>query len=431
MNKKIISSIISILIFYILYLISKYNYLLFHNIVEMLNVIIAGTIFFVAWNSKEYLNNNYFIVIGTSYLYVGIMDFLHAMSYKGMNIITQYDDFATQIWIGSRYILSISMVIAILCINRVKKLNFHILVYIYAIITAVLLLSIYKWRIFPICYVDVNGKGQTIFKIISEYIIIAIMILSLILMNRNKNKFNEKVYKYISLSILISIISEFCFTLYTDFYGISNFIAHCIKIFAFYFIYKVMIEEGIRSPYNVIFHEMKQYELKLQEKNRELELKSNVDGLTNLYNHRFLYEWLNEELERSNRHQRKLSIILFDIDYFKQINDNYGHIKGDEVLEKMGKIINEYVRISDIAGRFGGEEFLLILPETGIEAAYLLAERIRKSVEKSHFGLETKVTISGGVAEYKIQTADEFINSADENLYKAKENGRNRIEMGI
>ena len=136
-------------------------------------------------------------------------------------------------------------------------------------------------------------------------------------------------------------------------------------------------------------------------------------------------------MERSNRHPRKLSIILFDIDYFKQINDNYGHIKGDEVLEKMGEIINESVRISDIAGRFGGEEFLLILPETGIEAAYLLAERIRKSVEKSYFGLETKVTIKEVLQNSKFQTADEFINSADENLYKAKENGRNRIEMEI
>jgi len=159
-----------------------------------------------------------------------------------------------------------------------------------------------------------------------------------------------------------------------------------------------------------------------------------TDGLTKLYNHRYLINSLIKEINRAERYSRKLSIIMMDIDYFKKINDNFGHLFGDAVLKKVGDIIKENIRKVDIAGRYGGEEFLIILPETNIFPAYSLAERIRKGVHSynwnllSEFKEKITITISGGVAELDDENYLRLLKKADTMLYKAKDNGRNRIE---
>ncbi|QEK12839.1 diguanylate cyclase [Crassaminicella thermophila] len=167
----------------------------------------------------------------------------------------------------------------------------------------------------------------------------------------------------------------------------------------------------------------------LKEKNFELERMVKIDGLTSLYNHKYMYERLEEEIQRARRYDKKLSIIMFDIDKFKCINDVYGHQFGDDVLIKISQKLKSEIRQSDIAGRYGGEEFIIILPETGLQDAYKLAERLRKSISNIKFKEKNiKVTISGGVAELEKENALKLIGKSDKLLYKAKENGRNRIE---
>ncbi|QIK37676.1 GGDEF domain-containing protein [Caldichromatium japonicum] len=160
----------------------------------------------------------------------------------------------------------------------------------------------------------------------------------------------------------------------------------------------------------------------------ELHLASITDPLTGLYNRRYLYQRLEQEIEFANRYAHPLSIILFDLDYFKQINDSFGHNLGDEVLVWISGILRSTIREVDIAGRHGGEEFLVILPHTDLEGAIEVAERLRSeidSIEWSVHGL--KVTISGGVAQYNGEPLDEFVHRADCKLLEAKESGRNRI----
>ncbi len=159
-----------------------------------------------------------------------------------------------------------------------------------------------------------------------------------------------------------------------------------------------------------------------------------TDGLTKLYNHRFLINGLIKEINRADRYTRKLSIIMMDIDYFKKINDTHGHLFGDVALKKVGDIIKANIRKVDIAGRYGGEEFLIILPETNIVPAMHLAERIRIEVESYQWNLlsdkkeRITITISGGVAELDEENYLTLLKKADNMLYKAKDNGRNRIE---
>ncbi len=159
-----------------------------------------------------------------------------------------------------------------------------------------------------------------------------------------------------------------------------------------------------------------------------------TDGLTNLLNHRFFHERLDEELNRAKRFQRALSLIIFDIDYFKNYNDYYGHLKGDLVLKKVAKTIENLVRKVDLAARYGGEEFTVVLPETEREEALNVGERIRKAIEFTPFPGEEiqpkgKLTISGGVATYPrdARNKEELIEKADKAMYEAKKRGRNKV----
>ncbi|HOV14032.1 MAG TPA: sensor domain-containing diguanylate cyclase, partial [Spirochaetota bacterium] len=159
------------------------------------------------------------------------------------------------------------------------------------------------------------------------------------------------------------------------------------------------------------------------------------DGKTKLYIHRYFQTRLDEELKRTARYGGEISLIMFDLDHFKSINDTYGHQMGDEVLIKVAGIIKSNCRTSDIPSRFGGEEFAVILVETGKEGAFVYGEKIRKIVEESVFlynDKEIKITISVGITSYRDnnpKNSIDFISMADKALYYSKKNGRNQINF--
>ena len=174
----------------------------------------------------------------------------------------------------------------------------------------------------------------------------------------------------------------------------------------------------------------------LRAANAQLEDLAFRDGLTNLYNHRYFQEILEKELLRAQRYKNDLSLILFDIDSFKTINDNYGHPAGDQVLANLARQVEAAVRPSDIVARYGGEEFAVILPETKESGMKVFAERLRRCV----LGITTivdnreiKVTISSGAVHFNPDqreiTKQELIDTADRALYMSKENGKNRVTI--
>lgn len=423
--KQTISIAFITLILSALYLISLYNYLLFHTIAEIFSICIAFTVFVLTWNSAPYIKNNYLLLVGTAYLFIGSLDLFHTMSYKGMSIFQDYDYYANQLWIATRYLESITLLIGFIFVKKEKPISIYSLFSLYVTATAVILLSIFVWKVFPVCFVE--GIGLTPFKKISEYIICSILAACIILLIKNKDIFENRVYHYLMISLVCAIISEYAFTIYIDNYGFSNLVGHYFKIFSFYMVYRAIIVKGIQEPYDMIFRELKQNEQKLEQKNELLLSQAIVDGLTGLYNHRYLYDRLEEEIKRHKRHNNcAFSILMIDIDHFKAINDTHGHLTGDEILKAVSNLLKANLRQTDIAGRYGGEEFLLILPETGLDEACLVAEKIRKSVEGSVFIKNIKFSISIGVSTYSGETASELAEKADKNLYQAKSSGRNR-----
>ena len=163
---------------------------------------------------------------------------------------------------------------------------------------------------------------------------------------------------------------------------------------------------------------------------RQAERMAETDSLTNIYNRRKFSKLLAQEIQRVERYDRSLSLVLLDIDHFKRVNDTYGHDTGDFVLRKITELIRENVRISDILARYGGEEFVIILPETEVEGTSIQIERMRKVIEKTSFYRVGNLTISAGITSY--QRGDSYksmITRVDKALYLAKEEGRNRVRV--
>ncbi len=186
----------------------------------------------------------------------------------------------------------------------------------------------------------------------------------------------------------------------------------------------------VTNYFNVMVDRLKEKEDIADKALESLRYISIRDGLTKIYNKKYISEYLEEEVRRSRRYDNKLSIILFDIDFFKSVNDCYGHQIGDLVLVKTVETVKNGLRETDVIGRYGGEEFLVVLPETDMISTYEIADRLRESVSRIGWEFDTKriITISGGVVENLGESAEAMTGRADELLYVAKNRGRNRIE---
>ncbi|MBF0117696.1 MAG: response regulator [Desulfobacterales bacterium] len=328
-----IETLPKIFLLILLYLTSLYSYLLFHNLSELFSIIIAFAIYMIAFNSKKYMGNSYLIFIAIAYLFVGIIDLLHTLSYKGMQIFKDYDYYANQLWIAARYMESISLLFAYLYLDDKKKVNTYLVSFIYFIVSSILIASIFYFKVFPVCFID--GIGLTPFKKISEYIICLILTLNLIILCKNKKKFDEEVFYYLYWSIIFTIISELAFTFYIDNYGFSNLIGHYFKIFAFYCIYKAIIQTSLVRPYDIIFRELKE-----AKESAEIANKAKSDFLSNM----------------SHELRTPLNAVLGYAQILKKdSNLTESQINHIDIIDKSGKhllnLINEVLDLAKIEAR--------------------------------------------------------------------------------
>ncbi|MFA5795441.1 MAG: GGDEF domain-containing protein [Candidatus Brocadiia bacterium] len=181
--------------------------------------------------------------------------------------------------------------------------------------------------------------------------------------------------------------------------------------------------------------EASRYATEISDINKKLTQMAIKDGLTGLYNHHYIKERLNNELRRAQQFRHSLSLILLDIDDFKQYNDTYGHLSGDRVIQEVADLIFHKIRLIDVPARYGGEEFLVILPETAQDEALGVAETVRDAINAhlfpGHNGNTIHLSISAGLSSYtgSEQCADEIIKCADVALYTAKRKGKNRVVL--
>ena len=258
----------------VVYLTSLVSYLLFHSIVELFSVIVAFCVFTITWNSLRYTTNPYLLVVGISYFFIGLLDLLHTLAYKGMPIFTDYDYYANQLWIAARFLESSTLLAGFALLRSRWEVRTGLLLGFYLVVTALLVASIFYWKMFPICFVE--GKGLTDFKVYSEYAICMILVACMYCLVRNKDHFSARVYQLLVLSITYTIISELAFTFYIDNYGFSNLVGHYFKLFSFIMIYHAIITTGIEDPYSLIFNELNSTNKTLQdevERRRRLEVE--------------------------------------------------------------------------------------------------------------------------------------------------------------
>lgn len=281
----------------LLYLISLYNYLFFHILAELFTVIIAVSIFLIVWNSRKYLDNNYFLFIGIGFLTVGAFSLIHTLIYKGMGIIEEGGNanMATQLWLANRYITSLSFLIAPLFIKR--KLNVRVISLFYLVLFVITIFSVFYWKIFPTAYID--GSGLTPFKIYSEYIISSVFFLSLVFFYIKRNEFNDRVFKLLSLVLGIMILAELMFTFYVGVYDFFNFSGHILIIIAFYLSYLGIIEYSLVKPYGLLFKNLKDRERELNlERNKFRGILNAMPDGVYMINENYEIEYINPALAK-------------------------------------------------------------------------------------------------------------------------------------
>lgn len=251
-------------------------------------------------------------------------------------------------------------------------------------------------------------------------------------------------YQYHERGVLLSLFLVMVYVLLVFFYfpdDAHTIIEGAIRAFALMaisFIVSVLskrIQIHVNALQMEIDERRKTEEALRQSESRYMEL-SIKDDLTGLYNQRHFYHLLHAEIERTERYERPLSLMLIDIDDFKRFNDTYGHMEGDRVLERIGATIQRCIRRTDWAFRYGGEEFTVCMPETSGDHAGVLAERIRMEFRAERFrprpGKEESKTVSIGIAQYRPgEELRDFIARTDRNMYEAKRQGKDRVHIEL
>ncbi|NJD90303.1 MAG: hypothetical protein FIA91_02105 [Geobacter sp.] len=250
-----------------LYLSSLYSYLLFHSLVEITTIAISFTLFIIAWHAGKFLANDCLKFLGIGYAFIAVLDLLHTLAYKGMNVFPGYNaNLPTQLWIAARYLQAVTLCSATFFASR--KISQLQLFSLFLAIITVLAALIFSGN-FPDCFVE--GTGLTPFKIISEYVISAMLLVALFLFHRIRAHFSNRIYTLILSSIICTICAEIFFTAYVNVYGFANLIGHYFKLAAFYLVYRALLSTGFNEPYELIFRDLKQTETQLIESNTELE----------------------------------------------------------------------------------------------------------------------------------------------------------------
>jgi len=328
------TSMVWIVIIAGLYLASLYNYLLFHSLSEIFSIFVACGIFVVAWNSRRFMDNNYLLFLGIAYLFIGGLDLVHTLAYKGMGIFSGYDaNLPTQLWISARYIESMSLLIAPLFIHR--KLNTRVVFVSYVLLASLMLASIFYWNIFPDCFI--GGTGLTRFKKISEYFICLMLMGSIFLLFQKKKEFDKNIFRLLIASIILTIGSELAFTFYIKVHDLSNLTGHFLKLISFYLIYKSIIESGFVKPYSLLFRNLKQREEELHTLN--LELEKRVDQRT--------ADLQKEVMERTQAQEEVLKTKNRLRSVFDGISEPLLLLDGHLTVKMLNKAAIEYYKIND------------------------------------------------------------------------------------
>jgi signal transduction histidine kinase len=281
--KRLTPYLLIVLFITSLYFLSTYNYLLFHSVAELFSIVVAYGIFIISWNCRHNLEDKYLMLLGIAYLFVGSLDLLHMLAYKGMGVFPRDGaNLPTQLWIAARYLEGASLLAAFSF--PLKRLSVPWVLAGYGTTSLLVILSIFLWRIFPTCYVE--GEGLTAFKKYSEIVISLLFMGSILKVIQRRRIFDRFVLRLVIVSLVLSIFSEIAFVFYVDVYGISNLLGHLFKIISFFCIYQALITTGLIRPFDLLFRNLKLHKDSLQKSEKQLKaLNATKDRFFSLIAH--------------------------------------------------------------------------------------------------------------------------------------------------
>jgi diguanylate cyclase (GGDEF)-like protein len=369
----------------------------------------------LATRTFKHSKNAFLLYLGTAYLFVAIIDVAHTMTYYGMNVLPGYGpNTPTQLWIAGRFIEAVSLFLALTLASR--PIPRSALLGAYTTTTIILLGSIMWSKVFPVCFIE--GQGLTAFKIAGEYAISILLVGAILQLRSRREQLGLSLYRVMVASMAVNIVAELSFTLYTDVYGIMNFVGHMARLIAFYLIYRGVVIPGIDASYNAI----------------TTELKTNAvsDYLTGLYNRRGLVELARQAMGEAGDEPSAVGVLLMDLDQFKIVNDLYGHLTGDRVLRDFAALLRSSVEGTDLACRLGGDEFVALLGNASEERTRVVSERIREAMQKWAASDEVvrSLGVSIGSALWEPGSPGDIetlLKVADERMYQEKQAKKARV----
>lgn len=398
-----------LLITFLVLLLARNNFILYHLLVELFTILTCLMLLTLSLVTLKRQNHGFVNLIGPPLLPVAFLTLMHTITYPGMSMLAPATaDMAAQFWLAASFIQSLGFLLAVFFMQR--QINISLLLFIYAAVG--LSLGVLVWLGLLPAAMLADG-GQTQFKIFSEFGFITIYIMAMLVLAVRKRGESISFFWPLQISLFLLAAASASFSLIMSFEDWANTIGHLLRMYALVVLFVSLVVESIEKPFDQLFNELRD--------------KSITDSLTRLYNHRHLVETL-QRLPRHDPERRQAWLFLFDIDSFKQINDTYGHLIGDDILIGIADILRRQVRRSDLAARHGGDEFAVIYDGVSRETAYRAADRLRQAVSAAVFSKKRiSVTISGGLARYQGGDPRKLISRADELLYLAKGDGRNRI----
>ena len=251
-----------------LWLTSRQSYLLFHSLVEGFIVVIAASVFLFSWSSRGYEEQKPFVVLGIGYLFVALIETLHALAYQGMPIFPATKDYATRLWIASRSLEAGVTLAFALGLRRRRPFRPLPSLLVIGAVAAVLIASVFWWDIFPVCYVQ--GQGVTPFKKAAEYVIAACFLASAVLVGTGPRDSGDRTRRLLVASFSLNILSELAFTLYVDAYGVFNMVGHYLVVASHYLGYQALFATRVQARSRLI-QGLTAAKAELEERERELE----------------------------------------------------------------------------------------------------------------------------------------------------------------
>lgn len=386
------SIILIVLISPVFYWISGFNYLLYHTIIELVITTIGILIFSVSQIPRAFNKNSLLVIMGPGFLASSLVGILHLISFQGFQLIGMTGtNISNQFWIILSYILSLTFLYGAFCYN--KKTN-YILSLITTLIITCLVCILCFINLFPACYIP--RQGLTVFKVVSEYIIIAIYIWAFIIMYKY-NKHEKMIFNKIAVAMILLITSEFLFTLYTNVQQLTNFIAHYSKLTSYIILYFILQYDIILEPYKKTLY------------------YSQYDSLTGAYNRMFFEDAM------KNVQNDSVGIIIFDIDGLKLINDTYGHSFGDNMILSVSEIIKACLDDNCILARVGGDEFAVLVEDVSNVKIMSIIDKVKKNILLyNHEELALSISAGFSVKDDTNNSILDIYKQADDNLYRDK-----------